>query len=236
MQKIGTGLAALSLSTMANMAPVQPVMASELSILGEPTPTTEYVYDDGAFLSKSGTDSLKALLPDIESRTGYRINVVTMRKLVSADDPFQFADSVIENWYPTAELGDKKAVFVLVKNSKEAGLVGGPAFSNAIPTDLIQSIIDDNIGTLAGEEKYNAAVISTVKRLDAVLSGKPDPGPPRMSIIKAKEAKAKADSAANYKDKTETDSKRGVYGVAVGGLLIISVVAPMVQYFSFTKK
>jgi hypothetical protein len=107
MQKIGTGLAALSLSTMANMAPVQPVMASELSILGEPTPTTEYVYDDGAFLSKSGTDSLKALLPDIESRTGYRINVVTMRKLVSADDPFQFADSVIENWYPTAELGDK---------------------------------------------------------------------------------------------------------------------------------
>ena len=37
-------------------------------------------------------------------------------------------------------------------------------------------------------------------------------------------------------DKDETDEKRGIYGFAVVGLLTISFVAPMVQYFSFTKE
>mmetsp|Transcript_138060 Transcript_138060/g.240014 ORF Transcript_138060/g.240014 Transcript_138060/m.240014 type:complete len:331 (-) Transcript_138060:522-1514(-) len=237
LQKMGAGLAALSLSGMANMGTPMIAEANEATLLQEPTPTADYVFDDGGFLSKSGVQTLQEkLLPELEARTGYRVNVVTLRKLVIADDAFQFADNLIETWYPTAELGDKKAVFVLVKNSKEAGIVGGPSFSNVISADFIQSLLDDNIAVLAGEEKYNAAVISSVKRLDAVLSSQPDPGPPRIASIQKAQAKAKKDSASNYKDKEETEEKKGIYGFAVVGLLTISFVAPMVQYFSFTKE
>lgn len=50
--------------------------------------------------------------------------------------------------------------------------------SQAVGDDLIDSIISDNIPILTSEELYNEAVTSTVKRLDAKLSGEQDPGPP----------------------------------------------------------
>ena len=53
---------------------------------------------------------------------------MTLRKLVASDDAFQFADKLIEAWYPTAELGSKKAIFVLVKQSKVC-MGPGSAFS-----------------------------------------------------------------------------------------------------------
>ena len=38
---------------------------------------------------------------------GYRVVVVTLRKLQFDSDAFAFADKVIERWYPTAADGNK---------------------------------------------------------------------------------------------------------------------------------
>ncbi len=59
----------------------------------------------------------------IQSRTGYKVIVVTLKRLQLQTDAFKFADKVIESWYPTAALGDKKAVFVLVKGTKEGAIL-----------------------------------------------------------------------------------------------------------------
>ena len=48
----------------------------------------------------------------------------------------------------------------------------------AIGDDLIDSIIGENIPILTEEALYNEAMLSSVKRIDAVLSGEADPGPP----------------------------------------------------------
>lgn len=229
-QRVGQGLAALSLTAMAHAGTPLLTPAAEVDLLAAPTPTNTYVYDDGALLSRSSAGGLQARLPEIERKTGFRINVITLRKLIVSDDAFQFADNLIETWYPTAELGDKKAVLVIVRNSKEGGLVGGPAFSKAVPSDLVESIATDNLGKLLTQEKFNQAIESTVDRLEAVLTGQPDPGPPK--LLFANEATKQSQT---YKTKEETDEKRDLYTGIFVALVAVSFVAPMVQYFGYTK-
>ena len=57
---------------------------------------------------------------------------MTLKKLQVSPDAFSFSDKVLENWYPTAEIGDKKGVFLLVGGSKEGALSGGPAFMKTL--------------------------------------------------------------------------------------------------------
>ena len=40
---------------------------------------------------------------------------------------------------------------------------------------------------------------------------------------------------SNFKTKQETEDKKGVYSAVVGGLLVISFVVPMVQYFGYVN-
>jgi hypothetical protein len=53
-----------------------------------------------------------------QKTTGYKLDVVTVRKLVFEPDVFAFADQVIENWFPTAELGDKMGVLLVNTSGK----------------------------------------------------------------------------------------------------------------------
>ncbi|QCE07372.1 hypothetical protein DEO72_LG9g2391 [Vigna unguiculata] len=84
----------------------------------------------------------------------------------SKADAFEYADQVLERWYPSVEEGNNKGIVVLITSQKEV---------------------------LATDEKYNEAIYSTAKRLVAAIDGLPDPGGPtfkdnkRESNFKTKE-------------------------------------------------
>jgi uncharacterized membrane protein YgcG len=155
---------------------------------------------------------------------GYRVVVVTLRKLQFDSDAFAFADKVIERWYPTAADGNKKAVLVLVKGSKEGALVAGPELSKKLGSALVDSITGENIPILSEQEKFGEALSSSLRRVSAKLSGAADPGPPVVQTVK---------TGSNFKSKEETGDKRGSYALVVGGLLVIAFVVPMVQYYGY---
>ncbi|XLT02409.1 hypothetical protein HN51_051760 [Arachis hypogaea] len=75
---------------------------------------------------------LKRLLSDLESRKNFHINFVTVRKLTSKADAFEYADQVLERWYPSIEEGNNKGIVVLVTSQKEGAITGGPAFVQAV--------------------------------------------------------------------------------------------------------
>ena len=108
---------------------------------------------------------------------------------------------------------------------------GGKKYSfwnrKALGGPLVDSIIGDNIPVLAEQEKYGEALISSVKRITAKLEGQADPGAPQVATRK---------TGSNFKTKGETDDKKGTYTAIVGGLLVISFVVPMVQYFGYIQK
>lgn len=83
------------------------------------------------------------------------------------------------------------------------------------------------VAVLATDEKYNEAVLSSAKRLVAAIDGLPDPGGPKFKDNKRE---------SNFKTKEETEEKRSQFSLVVGGLLVISFVVPMAQYYAYLSK
>lgn len=223
-QKIATAGAAAILAC-SSISPY--ALANEFDILGEPAPTSEYVIDDANVMSKSGKKALNNLLKTSEIKSGYRITAITTRKLEFESDAFAFADKVLEGWYPTAEIGDKKGIYLIITTAKDGAVTGGPSFMKAVGDDLVDSIIGDNIPILTEEALYNEAMISVGKRLDAVLSGEADPGPP---------ARKDTSRKRTYKTKAETDKAKNVTSTVVISLLVIAFVVPMLQFYGYVSK
>jgi len=222
-QKIGNGIAALGLAASLALAPVDAAKASEFDIINTPAPAAGIV-DDAGVLSKASSGALVKKLANVEKSTGYKIEVVTVRKLVFEPDVFAFADQVIENWFPTAELGDKVGVLLVNTSSKEGALVGGPSFMKVIGDDIVEGVVTENIPILTGEEKFNEAVLSSVDRIQAALEGKEDIGGPKRS---------EANRGSNFKTKSETAANRNKFAGVVIGLLVIATAVPMIQYYGY---
>ncbi|XP_019187400.1 PREDICTED: UPF0603 protein At1g54780, chloroplastic [Ipomoea nil] len=224
------GLAALAISLALNFCPVLPsasALASEFDVLNEGPPKESYVVDDAGVLSRVTRSDLRRLLEDLEFRKGYHINFVTVRKLTSKADAFEYADQVLERWYPTVEEGSNKGIVVLVTSQKEGAITGGPEFVKAVGDTILDATVSENLPVLATEEKYNEAVYSTAKRLVAAIDGLPDPGGPVFKDNKRE---------SNFKTKEETEEKRGQFSLVVGGLLVIAFVVPMAQYYAYVSK
>ncbi|KAL0331120.1 UNVERIFIED_CONTAM: hypothetical protein Sangu_1657500 [Sesamum angustifolium] len=196
-------LAALAISLALNFSlPIltDSALASEFDVLNEGPPKESYVVDDAGVLSRVTKSDLKRLLSDLESRKGYHINVVTVRKLTSKADAFEYADQVLERWYPTVEEGNNKGIVVLITSQKEGAVTGGPEFIQAVGDSVLDGTVSENLPVLA--TKYNEAVFSSAKRLVAAIDGLPDPGGPQ-----AKDSKRES----NFKTREETDEKRSVH-------------------------
>ncbi|XP_042475487.1 UPF0603 protein At1g54780, chloroplastic-like [Macadamia integrifolia] len=224
------GLAALALSFAINFFPVtltDSAIASEFDILNARPSTESYVVDDAGVLSRVTKSDLKQLLSDLESRKNFHINFVTVRKLTSKADAFEYGDQVLERWYPTIEEGNNKGIVVLVTSQKEGAITGGPAFIQAVGENVLDATVSENLPVLATEEKYNEAMYSTAKRLVAAIDGLPDPGGPKFQENKRE---------SNFKSREETDEKRGQFTLVVGGLLVIAFVVPMAQYYAYVSK
>lgn len=224
------GLAALALSLALNFSPILPTPpagASEFDVINEGPPKESYVVDDAGVLSRVTRSDLKRLLSDLESRKNFRINFITVRKLTSKADAFEYADQVLEKWYPTLEDGDNKGIVVLVTSQKEGAVTGGPSFVKAVGENILDATVSENLPVLATEEKYNEAIYSSAKRLVAAIDGLPDPGGPTFKDNKRE---------SNFKTKEETEEKRGQFSLVVGGLLVIAFVVPMAQYYAYVSK
>lgn len=78
------GLAALAISLALNFslpALTDAALASEFDVLNDGPPKESYVVDDAGVLSRVTKSDLKRLLTDLESRKGFHVNIVTVRKL-----------------------------------------------------------------------------------------------------------------------------------------------------------
>jgi len=154
----------------------------------------------------------------------------TVGGLLETSDRFKFEEfvkAIDAKFFPTVEEGDKVGVLVVTTTSKEGALVGGPSFMKAMPDDVIEGIVSDNIPIFTEQEKYNEAVLSSVKRVEAALLGKPDiAGPTR-----AEKAKG-----GNFKTREETKASRNKFAGVVIGLLVIATAVPMIQYYGYVGK
>lgn len=202
-------------------------LANELDVLQAPKPGAQHVIDDAGVLNRTTKKTLNDELTRLEINTGFRLEVVTVRKLEFENDAFGFGDKLIEKWYPTVEEGNNNGLLLMITTSKDGAISGGPKFIKAVGDDLIESIISDNIPIFTEEAKYNEAVTSSIARLEAKLNGAEDPGAP---------SRKDTTRVRTFKTKEETEEKKGVTGPIVATLLVIAVVVPMLQYYGYTSE
>ncbi|MEO2191115.1 MAG: TPM domain-containing protein [bacterium] len=196
--------------------------ANEFDLLSSGTPDT-YIVDDASVLNRTTRDSISSKLKDLEVKTGYRVEVATVRKLEFESDAFAFGDKLVNKWFKG---DDKKGIFLVVTSAKDGALTGGQKFMGAIGDDLIDSVVGENVSIFTEEEKYNEAVTSSVTRIAAKLTGQEVPeGPKREEKVRKR----------TYRTRAETASKKDATSTIVLTLLFISVVVPMLQYFGYTN-
>lgn len=64
----------------------------------------------------------------MQTETGYRVEVVTVRKLEFETDSFAFGDKILARWYPDKSDADKKGILIVVTTAKDGAIIGGPSF------------------------------------------------------------------------------------------------------------
>ena len=204
-------------------------LASEYDILAAPRPADgrKYLYDDAKMFSRATVGALQKRLQAIEKDTGYHLNIVTLRKLLSETDAYVYADKVLETWYPTRSEGDKKGVLVLVSTPADGGISAGPGFLQTVGDDTLEGVMTENVPYFGKDEKWNEATTTSVNRLAARLNGEADPGPPEMQ----KKGPGRR-GQANFQTKKQTTKKKANYTFIVGSLLVIAFVVPMAQLFA----
>lgn len=63
----------------------------------------------------------------------------------SKADAFEYADQVLERWYPSVEEGNDKGIVVLVTSQKEGAITGGPAFVQAVGENILDATVSENL-------------------------------------------------------------------------------------------
>ncbi|KAI5057657.1 hypothetical protein GOP47_0027672 [Adiantum capillus-veneris] len=208
----GKGLVAACLSAALQMGSLHQALATEFNLLNDGPPKTTYVADDAGVLNRVTKSDLKRLLGDLEDRKGFHIDCVTLRKLTTKSDIFEFADQLLEKWYPTLEEGNKKGLVLLVTTQKEGAVTGGPEFIKAVGDKVLEGVLAENLPVLATDEKYNEAFYTAAKRLVTAIDGLPDIEGPKFEENKRE---------SNFKTREETAEKRGQFSLVVGWLRLL---------------
>jgi len=216
----------LALASIVYLSQPITAVASEFDILADDEPKTSYYMDDASVLSRNSRDLINNRLRDLENRTGYRLTVITTRKLEFEPDAISYSEKIFNKWHKS-DGGDKSGLLLVVTAGKDGALIGGKSLEKALGEELIDSIVGDNIPIFTDEEKFNEAALSSIERISATLDGKNDPGPPR---------RAENSRKRTYKTKEETDRVKPVTGTIVITLLVIAFVVPMLQFYGYVSK
>ena len=73
------------------------------------------------------------------------LNFCCWTSLQSKADAFEYADQVLERWYPTIEDGSNKGIVVLVTSQKEGAITGGPDFVKAVGDSILDATVSENL-------------------------------------------------------------------------------------------
>jgi uncharacterized protein len=149
---------------------------------------------------------------------------VTIRRLDYGETPESFAQGLFSKWFPTAAERANQVLLLLDTVTNGTALVVGDQAKSLLTDSIAQSVTDETLGTaLRGGNKYNQGFLDVSDRLVAVLSGKPDPGPPEVTeTVKVEGTFTKAE---------ETDQGNATAWVV--GLLIAATVIPMATYYIY---
>ena len=199
--------------------------ASATGVYQIPSLTADtWILDQGDVISRFNEGQISKTFKDLAQETGNEARIVTIRRLDYGETPESFAKGLFSKWFPTAAEQANQVLLLVDTVTNGTTLISGDQVKSVLTDAIAQSVAEETLGTaLRGGNKYNQGFLDVSDRLVAVLSGKPDPGPPAViDTVKVEGTFTKAE---------ETDQGNATAWVV--GLLIAATVIPMATYYIY---
>lgn len=189
------------------------------------TGDSTWVIDQAEVLSRISEGQISNKLDNLAKQTGNEVRLVTIRRLDYGETADSFADKLFEKWFPTTAAQANQTLLLIDTLSNATAIRTGDTKA-LLTDDIAKSVIAETVlAPLRSGDKYNQAFLDASDRLVAVLSGKPDPGPPQIAQA--------VDVASSFKKAEETDANSATIWVI--GLLLAATIIPMATYYLYVK-
>lgn len=184
--------------------------------------SSTWIIDKGEVVSRVTEGKISSKLSNLAKETGNEVRIVTVHRLDYDETIQSFTNQLFEKWFPTPEAQANQILLAIDTVTNSTAIRTGEKVKSIVPDEIAQSVASETVQVpLRQGDKYNQALEDAGDRLVAVLSGQPDPGPPK--VVENVQVEG------TFKKAEETD--RGSSTVWVVGLLIAATVIPMATYF-----
>lgn len=162
------------------------VLAAALGYAAAPAPPLPepegFVTDTARVLSPATRARLRALLEELQARTGAEIAVVTVPTTAPLDD-FGYAMALMDAWKPGRKGEDTGAVFLLAIRDRKIRIVTGYGLEGILPDGLVGAIEDREVvprlraGDVDGAVWHGVAALASriAASRGVTLTGSPPP-------------------------------------------------------------
>ncbi|GFE67420.1 photosystem II repair protein Psb32 [Chroococcus sp. FPU101] len=180
-----------------------------------------WVVDQADTISRANEAKVSSDLKKLASSTGNEVRMVVIRRLDFGQTINQFADELFNKWYPTPEAKEHQTLLVIDTLTNATAIRTGEKAQKLLNDDIADSVVSETVAVPLKEgAKYNQAVLDASRRVSAVLSGQPDPGPPDAQEINIE---------STFTSAEETNDTSASIWVIV--FLFFATLIPMVTYF-----
>ena len=183
-----------------------------------------WIIDQAEILSRSNKGKIAIALGNLAKQTGNEVHFVTVHRLDYGETIESFTNKLFDLWFPTPEARANQALLVLDNLTNNVALSAGAAVKTKLSDDIAQSVTQETVLIPLKEgNKYNQALLGASDRLAAVLSDRPDPGPP--TLVDNVQVEGTFATPEQTKESNAT--------VWVIGFLVVATVVPMATYYFY---
>jgi uncharacterized protein len=182
------------------------------------------VLDGAEVLSRSSRTELNARLQELDQQR-LDARLITVRRLDYGLTLNSFGEQLLERWSGPA--GEAPLLLMLIEaQNKQATVVADSALSSRLPAELLRSTGRTTMSQpLRDGDRYRQASLDGIERLDVVLNGGEDPGPP----VEVE----RTTLPTNIPTKEETEESNAFTWVIV--LLVVGTIVPMATWWVFSR-
>ncbi len=185
---------------------------------------SSHVIDSADVLSRAASGDVNQRLEQF-SELGVDARLVTLRRLDYGVSLETLGEELLQQWQDEASR-DGLLLLLIEAQNDSAAVVASPALLEQLPSTLLSSTAISTMGLPLREgSRYRQASLDALSRLEVVLNGGEDPGPPQLVERMPVET--------NIPTKEETESSNAFLWVVV--LLVVGTLVPMITWWVFSR-
>lgn len=189
-------------------------------------PPSGLVLDTADLLSRAAASDLEKRLEELDQQQ-VQARLVTLRRLDYGLALEDLGQQLMERWKTQDPEGAERQLVLLIESQNNSGaVVASPDLADTLPRSLLASTGTSTMGLPLREgARYRQASIDALTRLQAVLQGQEDPGPPQLI--------ERLPVETNVPTAEETASSNAFLWVVV--LLVVGTLVPMITWWIFSR-